>query len=265
MIVPNLTKQGTITAVDRSDPAHPRTIQLKVGKRLGFGMKGAVYVIEEITGDSPALAPFKGKPVQFVLKTSHQGRWFGSFQGKFQRILEEERRVYESLLQSLSAMEKDPWYPENPNWASGTLPIAPILMDIETDWGHGLVKLMLPGKSVQAIAAEYKRGELSKAEIDSMTKSLRDWYRTSQAASNHAMITPIETGVPRPITSLDINPENMVYVEDPFYLDLLGVKNGQPTFAAYELGEPALTTYRHEELSEEQYRQMWINFVRGIQ
>lgn len=284
-IVPNFTSISAqsegIPAIDEKNPTHP--LKLHIGNRIGFGMKGGVYRIDSIDGDHPALARFKGKDVKFVFKSSHQGRFTGAFRDLFQKVLLEEEMVYASLDKALPEMEKDAWYPKDPSWKPGTLPFSPVIMEVTTQYGAGLIKLEIPGQSVKDLALLHKKGKLSPEVFAQIKKNVSDWYDVSQAASNHAVITPLppnksifaslfpsanppETVKPRLITSLDINPENMVWVTDPVILEILGSKDGKtPMLGAYELGEPALTTYRHQDISREDYYGIWKTFGKGFQ
>src|SRR5205823_6832195 len=107
------------------------------------------------------------------------------------------------------------WYPkENPPWEPGSFPIAPIEAEGQWKYGRALVKPKLEGLFVPDIAKKYRKGkkplELSDLPPE-MIQSMRDWYRVSQAASAHVKVTPIG-GKERPLTCLDINPENLVWV-----------------------------------------------------
>ncbi len=304
--------------VDTTDPANPKTLTIKVGKRINYGMKGGIYVIEEIK----EMPEYKNGR-KFVAKVSHQVKGIPrlEFGITMQRILKDEEKVYRATLDSISAMERDPEWASvfqgnspGPSWKSGTFPIVDIDNHGSSSYGYVLAKPFVSGKNnlfLDAVAAEAKKR--MKARIERLTasgeslpplgplplkrmflrkifggppreneritlddirpemvQSMREWYRLSQIASKHVVIQPMK-GEKRLITDLDINPDNLVWVEDreerkAFHLT-------RPGFIAVELGEPALTHYIRGDLvngrkfkqnsgTETEYLETWLEFIR---
>jgi len=275
VVVPDPRGQ-TISAVDMTDPLHPIPVEVKVGKRLGFGMKGAVYDL-----DAVANHPFVQSGIEYVAKISHVGRRTGLLKKLFLKVLTEEEAVFRSLVSSLPQLEAHADYPKDAAWEKGSFPIVPIVAVGKTNqFSHVLVKTKLKGMFVKDIAklvtdaklANGDRGPISVADLPAdMAASLREWYQLSQAATQTVKITP-EGKPERFITCLDINPDNLVWVTDPQQMALYRLK--RPSFVAVELGEPALTNYvradllngkemRNNAKNEEEFLKVWADFLNG--
>jgi len=317
LIIPDPRNQ-TLMLTDISDPSHPIPVEVKVGARLGIGMKGAVYRLDDIK-NHPSIPDYAHRETPLVGKVSHQGRRTGVFFKLFQDVLVEEHNVYEGLVNSQPAIEADPEFDSlftqtdktgnitqrGPSWDPGTLPVAKIYATGSTPWGIALVKDEIDPKKALGLTDVAKRAkenmekrlglsteakpaagpwkrflkklvpskrpeiELEDIPLD-MQQSMREWYRLSQIASKHTRFKLVN-GQERALVDLDINPDNLMWVEDPEQQKLFHLKRAG--FVAPELGEPALTHYVRENLvqgrnlknnsaSEEAYLAAWVTYLR---
>lgn len=246
-------------------------VTLHVGRRLGVGMKGAAYRIERIDGHPSE----KSRMLPLVLKVPHALRLFGAFRRRFERILADELQSYRALVDALPHIERDALFPPDAAFARGSFPVAPILAAGRSRFGLGLVKTELVGDDVRSMAARIGRaiGPRPMRADDlppPLRASVRDWFHLSNAATRHVRVRDAATGDERSLRSLDINPDNLVWVDDPAQLALFRLS--RPSLVAVELGEPHLITYCLPELaegralarnipSESDYLDLWIAYL----
>ncbi len=96
LILPHIVPHPSGKWLDAQDitlDGTPIPVKVKVGKRLGFGMKGAVYEIDDIKGH-PGIPDYSALGHKLVVKVSHVGRRTGIFFEKFQKILVEEEQAF---------------------------------------------------------------------------------------------------------------------------------------------------------------------------
>lgn len=272
-LVPDLTGR-TLAAVDATDPDAAVPVRVTVGPRLGFGTKGAVYRLARIAGH-PNVPDVPGETTPYVVKVAHRLRGTGWLRDRFEADLREELSTWRALLAALPAMRADPVWPDGAPWPEDALPVARIAAVADSGFGLALVKPEVRGRFLEDLADDLAaKGPLdARALPDAMRESLHHWYALSQCATRHAKV-PGPAGTTRPIRCLDLNPENLVWIEDPVHLAHLGLDPARPGFVAVELGEPRYITYRDPSLgldadgdnvdSAEAYVETFVSFLRRV-
>lgn len=218
-----------------------KTLNLKkqiisFSERLGRGFGGAVYRIRVQEG-SPELIAAQQEWGQLAIKVPYSMKGtLGVVRFPHSEFLQKrEIDFYEAVKSELPRIESAESFPKDAYWASGHMPVAPILMSSRSHRGRFIVKPELTGLTLQKIAEKY--GNDLPPE---MIASLSDLFKFGQALFEKSSLRSIRTLDPkaRPIQQpvfIDLNPANMIWVEEPVLMAKLGLK--RPGFVLYELGE----------------------------
>lgn len=217
-------------------------LKLTYDDKLGSGYYGSVYTVKELDPLPDAVARWDG-PV--VVKVPNK---FGPLT-RSSRIAEEEARrevvSLEALQDKLPAIEASEKFPKDPSWTRGTLPVVPILDSADTEFGKFLFKPVVRGKSLMKLQEERK------ILSPEMLRSLDEIYGLTRAISETTPYVKLKADEVAAHANfhLDINANNLVWVEDVRLLRQLGLK--RPSFVMYEMTPLRSRTSQFQDLTKE--------------
>ncbi len=223
---------------------------IEVGEKLGNGLGGAAYRVtafENIQG-AQGISP-RALVVKFPLVFR---RAFGGAVMPHSRTLQEQELDIAELVSSrISQIEASPLFPAGPYWKSGHFPAAAVIARIETRYGPAILKPLLRGQGLLSLLREH--GTRLPPE---MKASLRQMFQLFQAMRDTVPMNGKhmfdQSGKDHGRRfSLDINPSNLVWIEDPAQLESLGLN--RPGFVLFEIGEIPGDPYAEEKMSFEEF------------
>ncbi len=193
-------------------------ITLNVGKRLGYGFVGGVYDVDITRADGTVVKD------TLVAKSAHRFRVLGQ-PNILVRNINQEIGVQGNLQALLPALQKNPLYPKS--YPKNVLPLAPIAGLVKTNKGMVLLKRKLKGLTVADFGRK-NAGEPYGSLPPDMEQGLKDMHAFAKAVEAESA----KTGK---AISLDVNPNNLMWVTDRALLAEMGFKH--PAFIAFEITE----------------------------
>jgi hypothetical protein len=222
---------------------------LHLDSLVGRGWNGAVYGVHP--GSAKAFTPdFSGS---VIAKRPHVYTWglnhFGAAgtltaqsAARPTRRLRAEAKERTFLDTRAKDFERAPAYPADPAWRRGTVPVVPILRELETERGPVLLKPRVAGVSLGDL---YRRHGEQMPEA--VVRSAREIYQFVQAVGETVQVRGggrvtdegevVTTGKP---LALDARPANLTWVEGKQEMAALGLK--RPSFMFVELDQSARNT-----------------------
>ena len=225
-------------------------ITLKVGERLGAGIGGAVYRVFDVSGIE-GLA--RNEPL--VVKFPHSVA--GSL-GKIRYphsilLARNEVEIYGNILSSLQAIQSNRWFPKEPYWQSGHLPIVPIVKAADTNYGLLIFKPEIKGVTIESLLARHP--DRLPSDVLERLREIYDFgqtlFETVRVKGLHPL-DPSSLDIKR-FAMPDLNPTNLVWIEDP--LELKRLHFNKPGFAFYEVGEFKDSSYKASNMPFDHYLQ----------
>jgi hypothetical protein len=221
----------TVLEAETTDRGH---VSIPLGKLLGQGWAGAVYEVGPATGGAGDSWRQGLGNAELVAKIGHSNRTSSSPAAlpRKNQIVKMEANELTLMYERVDAIQADPEFPKA--YLPGKLPIANIIREFTTDLGTILIKPWVRGLSMKDIKS---RGGLT----PEMKASLRDIYFTYQAIHRNVQsVAPTRAGYKNPENrlsahSIDLQPGNLIWVDDPAQHSKLGLKN--PGFVLVDAGQ----------------------------
>lgn len=217
------------------DKTMAQSIELNLTSLLGVGVTGSVHTIDP---DSSGLHDLGLPPKDYVAKIPHAIRFTGGYlnfphANIAQRL---EVRFLEIIRPQIFTLEASSFFPKNPAWIPGTLPIAEIVKLVRTNKGIILIKRNLRGVTPADIWNRY--GESLPPEI---LDGLKDIYDLAQAMFESVLMPGAHPLLPKGLVRqtlrrpflLDINLTNLIWIEDPRDFQDFGLKRAGFVFCEF--------------------------------
>lgn len=203
-----------------------KQVSLDLGQRLGSGMFGSAYDLKNAT----AFCPNCSAVVKFPHKSlvTHPGSKMRETTSA--GAIEEEVKTYNALSEQVKKLNLDDGK-DAFAWPADQLPTAKILGTVQTEHGPALVKMKVPGRSLDKILAEDGAAGLTEEMAASLREIAKYELRLKDLANPSRRIRGSRTGHEHLI--IDANPSNLVWVDDPKILAEMGMK--RPSFMFYEM------------------------------
>jgi len=222
-------------------------VNMKFGTRLGYGLYGSVYPVEQITG-----IPILEKLVadgNLLAKLPHRWDMTKALLPRREMAAQAEGQLNNLYKSNLSSIEADKEFPTNAAWERGTLPSVPILYSLKSEAGTIHFKFKVKGMGIEKIKEKYHPTKIEDLPPE-MFKSIKDIYDFAEAAFRQN-----ELHNPGQARRLDINPTNLVWIEDPVELKRLSMN--KPGFILFEIGEQ----FSNVDFTYQEYLKTFMNFL----
>ena len=199
--------------------AHPfsKRYQLSLGKRLGLGMQGSVFILEEMQTLSPTglIQDTVEIPTSSVIKFPHRLKTQSSPIPGAEAAIREEGATYQLLMgfetEKLPRIEQRKDFPSETYWTRGKLPVIPVLGAIAFNEGTVLVKPRVRGWNLKEIYDHYgnQLPDHMKTSLKTLYELLRnlnsEWPELIRRGTRQGVLTGARS-------TLDINPRNLMWI-----------------------------------------------------
>lgn len=196
-------------------------LNVNLGKRLGSGFRGSVY---EVTNPGKFCDPCT-PVIKFAHETSLSLPGAAARDAAAAKDIRDEFLTYNYLKENIKNIDAN--LSEQFAWPKNRLPTADIYKMLETASGPALIKERIPGDSLSKIL-EKKGSEGLTPEMLSSLKEISKYELLVKDLKN-----PVRNGKGREKFIIDINPSNLVWVDDSITMAKFGLK--RPSFLFYEI------------------------------
>ena len=251
--------EGTIykTTDENGNP-----MQFQLGKKLGHGYNGSVYKLVNQRGVVPEeennLCPYVVK-----MSNRYKDEKDLSLPGKHDHSLNNEFDVEDFFRSHTEDLWKAPEleaYRET--WKSPKLPIAIAYKRIKSNNGVFLIKPLVVGMFLSDIAKQY--GTRSSDLPKEMKESLEQIYTFAQIIHKKVIVPGKLTGKPHDQGfSLDLKPENLVWVHNPNAMKFFGLKKPGFVFVEFSHYAGGDWAYHENKVSFETYFQVFLEYLKA--
>lgn len=251
--------QGTIY---KMTDGNGNPIEFELGKKLGHGYNGSVY---KLINQSGVIPPDDSRSFPYVVKMSNRYKdekdLFKS--GKHDHSLNNEFEVEDFFRAKTSDLWKTPELEAfKETWKSPKLPIAIAYKRLKSDNGVFLIKPLVVGMFLSDIAKQH--GTRSSDLPREMRESLKEIYTFAQIIHKKVIVPGKITGKPQDQGfSLDLKPENLVWVHEPKAMEFFGLKKPGFVFVEFSHYAGGDWAYHENKVSFETYFQVFLEYLKA--
>jgi hypothetical protein len=236
-----------------------KSLELSVGKRIANGFNGTVYHVDDLKG-APSNFDLHSNWIVKMSNRSKKEKLIGGV-GKNDNSLLKEFEIedfFEKKVDDLwSSGELDN---KSEKWVTGKLPISLTKVMIDSTDGVYLIKPLIKGKSLGDIYSEFGTKNIPVE----MKESLRDVFELGQII-NRKIVVPAKidkSGTAMPF-SLDLKPENLMWVDDVGSMKSFGLKKPGFVFVEFTHYSSNKWVYAESKTSFDNYYQLFLDYVKA--
>ncbi len=237
-------------------------IEFELGKKLGHGYNGSVY---KLVNHSGVISVDDNNSFPFVVKMSNHYKDEKDFllPGKHDHSLNSEFEVEDFFRSKILGLWQTPELNAfRGSWKAPQLPIAIAYNRIKSENGVFLIKPLVVGMFLSDIAKQY--GTRSTDLPIEMRESLEQIYTFAQIIHKKVIVPGKLTGKPHDQGfSLDLKPENLVWVNDPKAMSFFGLKKPSFVFVEFSHYAGGDWAYHENKVSFETYFQVFLEYLKA--
>ena len=234
-------------------------VEFELGKKLGHGYNGSVYVLKNQQG----ILAEEDIQYPFVVKMSNRYKAEKDLTvpGKHDKSLETEYIVedfFRAQIERLWANSEMDQF--RTIWAEPKLPLAIAYKKLKSKNGVFLIKPLVRGMFLGDIVKAY--GKKASDLPSEMKQSLKDIYDFAQFIHKKVIVPGKLTGKETDQGfSLDLKPENLVWVHEPAAMEYFGLKKPSFVFVEFSHYAGGDWAYHQEKVSFPDYFKVFLNYL----